>query len=155
MTKAAKYVALARYLANLLSKDPSTKCGAVITRPDHTIASVGVNGFPKGCDDSPHLFAERQLKYPRVIHAEQNAIVLSREPLHGYSIHVWPASSSVCTCADCAKLIIQAGIRRVVYAHSPDSSFSGRWGDSCAHAAQMYSEVGVEVVPVPLEELPQ
>jgi dCMP deaminase len=143
-----EYLGIARYVAARLSKDPSTKCGAVISRPDNTIASLGVNGFPRGCDDSPELFADRQVKYPRVIHAEQNALSFARERLDGCTMHIWVPAPFVPTCATCAGLIIQSGIWRVVYPHTEQSDFGDRWRENCAHAARMYAEVGVEIVAV-------
>ena len=63
------------------SKDPSTKCGAVIVRPDKTVCSVGFNGFAKYCQDKESYYSNRDTKYARVIHAEVNAILHSSEKL--------------------------------------------------------------------------
>lgn len=124
------------------SKDPSTKCGAVIVRPDLSVCSVGFNGFPRGCDDSPELYAQRDLKYERVIHAEMNAIVAAKEPLVGYTMYTYPYPP----CCRCTAHIIQSGIRRVVHWGIEDSEFSERWGDSNRRGLQMYREAGVEIV---------
>jgi dCMP deaminase len=133
-----KLVGLARHISTW-SKDPSTKCGAVIARPDHTIASVGFNGFPKGTDDDPALYDDRPTKYLRVVHAEQNAIVHAQEKLEGYTIYVTHPP-----CADCAGLIIQSGITRVKSNdHSED--FRDRWSDSNTQASSMFHEAGVKV----------
>jgi dCMP deaminase len=105
-------------LANLVgswSKDPSTKVGAVIVRPDRTIASVGYNGFPRGVEDT---YTTREDKLLRTVHAEANAILAAREPLHGYSLYVTPLHP----CANCAALIIQAGIKFVHYKVETESS---------------------------------
>ena len=75
-----RFVELASHIAKW-SKDPSTKCGAVIVRSDKTIASVGYNGFPRGLDDSGKLYDNRSVKYDRVIHAEMNAILNASESL--------------------------------------------------------------------------
>lgn len=127
------------------SKDPSTKCGAVIVRPDKTVCSVGFNGFPKGCDDSPELYADRELKYARVVHAEQNAILHAREPLNGYTMYTYPPSIGP-SCDRCTAHIIQAGIRRVVYKHKDSGSFNDRWSEAIERGLDMYKEAGVEVV---------
>ena len=62
-----------------LSKDPSTKVGAVIVRPDNSIASVGYNGFPKGFPDEESYWNNRDLKYKIVTHAEENALDFCNE----------------------------------------------------------------------------
>jgi dCMP deaminase len=117
------------------SKDPSTKVGAVIVRPDRTIASHGFNGMPRGCDDDPSIYADRDLKYKRIVHAEANAIVTAREPLHGYTLYTWPFQP----CSTCAGLAIQAGITRVVSLKDDNP----RWQKSFACTEQMFREAGV------------
>ena len=92
------------------SRDPSTKCGAVIVRPDKSLASTGFNGFPRGMDDDEELYDNREVKYDRVIHAELNAILSAHEPVRGYTLYVWPLP----TCSRCAVHVIQSGISRVV-----------------------------------------
>ncbi|WLB77042.1 deoxycytidylate deaminase [Bradyrhizobium elkanii] len=67
------------------SKDPSTKVGAVIVRPDRTMASFGYNGFPRGIADTDERLNNREVKYDLVVHGEINAILTAREPLHGYA----------------------------------------------------------------------
>ncbi len=139
-----RFLELAALVASW-SKDPSTKCGAVIVRSDRTIASVGFNGFPRGCDDSPALYANRPLKYERVVHAELNAILSAHEPVKGYTIYTWPPSGGG-ACARCAAHIIQAGIIRLVHR---DANFAkGRWNDSLAIGQQLFREAGVEVVMI-------
>ena len=104
-----RFLDLADHVASW-SKDPSRKIGAVIVRPDRTIVSVGYNGFPRGVDDSPERYEDRSVKYSFVCHAEMNAITSSREALHDCTLYVSP----LYPCKDCAKMIIQCGIRRVV-----------------------------------------
>jgi dCMP deaminase len=65
------------------SKDPSTKVGAVLVRPDRTIAGLGFNGFPRGVLDHPERYDDRPTKYEMVVHAEMNALLSSRESLEG------------------------------------------------------------------------
>lgn len=105
----ARFLSLAAHIATW-SKDPSTKCGAVIVRPDRTIASLGYNGFPRGVEDTPHLLNNREEKYKRVVHAEVNALLFAREPVKGYALYTWP----FLPCCRCAAQIIQSGIERVV-----------------------------------------
>ena len=126
------------------SKDPSTQCGAVIVRPDRTIASLGFNGFPRGCDDSPELYADRDAKYARVIHAEINAITQCATRPAGHTLYVWPPSLHGPTCDRCACVVIQSGIARVVYKLAT-SGFSDRWREPYERAMQMYREAGVSI----------
>lgn len=125
---------------SLRSRDPSTKCGAVIVRPDMTMAAFGYNGFPRGIEDKPELYENREEKYKRVIHCEMNAILSAREPLHGYTLYVWP----FLTCEYCAKHVIQAGIKRVVAPPATDDQLT-RWGESFKLALSFYEEAGVDV----------
>src|SRR5688572_29143357 len=131
----SRFIELAGQIASW-SRDPSTQCGAVIVRPDKTIASTGFNGFPKRCDDSPELYEDRDIKLSRVIHAELNAILFSRESLEGYTIYVSP----IAPCDRCAAHIIQSGITRVVY---PYHEVPERWVQSFANSNKLFEEAGV------------
>jgi dCMP deaminase len=102
-------------LSSKRSKDPSTQVGACIVNEQKKIVGVGYNGFPTGCDDDV-LPWDREgdfldTKYPYVCHAELNAILnsISRD-LNGSSIYV-----ALFPCNECAKAIIQSGIKEVVY----------------------------------------
>jgi dCMP deaminase len=95
---------------SLWSKDPSTKTGAIIVRPDRTVCSIGYNGFPRGMSDAPELYAEREVKYSRVIHCEINAMMAARERIDGYTLYTTGPN-----CDRCAVHMIQAGIRRFVF----------------------------------------
>ena len=96
------------------SKDPNTQVGACIVSEDNKILSVGYNGMPVGCDDDEMPW-EREggmldTKYAFVCHAELNAILNSKHDLKGAKIYV-----SLFPCNECAKAIIQSGIKEVVY----------------------------------------
>jgi dCMP deaminase len=119
------------------SKDPSTKVGAVITRPDRTVASLGYNGFPRGIADTDERLNTREIKYGLVVHGEINAILTAREPLHGYTLYTWP----FLTCKNCALLVVQSGIARVVAPELPED-LKERWKDSLADAQAVYTEAG-------------
>lgn len=102
-------------LSGMRSKDPNTQVGACIVGKDNRILSVGYNGFPNGCDDDLFPWAregeETMTKYPYVAHAELNAILNCRGAnLEGAKIYV-----ALFPCNECAKAIIQAGIREVIY----------------------------------------
>lgn len=132
-----RYLKLAEEVASW-SKDPSTQVGAVIVRPDKTIASIGFNGFPRGVIDDSNRYNDRELKYKMIVHGEANAIVSAREPLHDCTIYTWPFPP----CSNCAALIIQAGIARVV-APVPTPEQIVRWGDSFRIAKAMFFEANV------------
>ena len=119
------------------SKDPSTKVGAVIIRPDRTIASVGYNGFPRGVNDTEELYSAREEKLLRVVHAEANAILSAREPLHGYTLFVTPLHP----CANCTGLIIQSGIKRVLYECS--SPTSEAWAKHHTTMCEMFNQAEI------------
>ena len=138
----ARFLGMAVVVARW-SKDPSTQCGAVIVRPDLTIASVGFNGFARGCDDSPHLYAARHEKNQRVMHAELNAILSAKEPLLNCSIYINTMPRKLFTCDRCAVAIIQSGIKKVVVLGPVDES---DWSEAFDRARQMYKEAGVHVV---------
>lgn len=137
------FLGLAEYTASR-SKDPSTKCGAVIVRPDRTIAALGYNGFPRGISDAEELLANREEKYKRVIHCEMNAILTAREPLPGYTLYVWP----FLTCERCAVHVIQAGIKRVVAPEATTEQLA-RWADSFSLSLALFDEANVEVTILP------
>lgn len=95
------------FLANRRSKDPNTKVGAMIVRPDNTLASQGFNGFAKKYPDV--RYDDPEFKHKRVIHAEMNAILFAKEPVDGYTLYC-----NVAPCGRCMSVIAQAGIKRVV-----------------------------------------
>ncbi len=117
--KRADYISWDEYfmgiamLAARRSKDPSTQVGACIVSQANIIISTGYNGMPKGCSDDEFPW-EREgevTKYPFVVHAELNAILnASGRDLRGSRIYV-----ALFPCNECAKAIIQSGIREVIY----------------------------------------
>jgi dCMP deaminase len=138
------YLQLAAHVATA-SKDPSTKTGGVIVRPDKTIASVGFNGFPRKIADTPEFLNNRDEKYKRVIHSEMNAILNARERLDGYTLYNWPGQS----CSRCAVHVIQAGISTVVSpVFDPANSFMARWMDDMQLAESLYREAGVTLIHI-------
>ena len=103
-------------LAGKRSKDPSTQVGACIVSPDNKILSMGYNGLPCGCSDDEFPWGRTnddplKTKYVYVTHSELNAILNYRGgSLEGSKLYV-----SLFPCNECAKAIIQAGIRTVIY----------------------------------------
>jgi dCMP deaminase len=136
-------------LANLVaswSKDPSTKTGAVIVRPDRTVVSVGYNGFARGFCDDRAIYADRELKYARIVHCEMNAILTAREPLHGCTLYTTPFMS----CDRCAAHVVQAGIVRCV-APVATTEHLTRWRLPMERALEMFREahVAMDFVELP------
>ncbi len=128
-------------LSSMRSKDPNTQVGACIVSPEKKIIGVGYNGFPIGCSDD-ELPWERdgewaETKYPYVCHAELNAILNSSLPtLRGATLYV-----ALFPCNECAKAIIQVGIKKIVY-------LSNKYKDTDATKAsvRMLESAGVELV---------
>ncbi len=127
------------------SKDPSTRVGAVITA-DNRIVSVGFNGYPHGVSDSADT-DDRELKYLKTLHAEENAILFAKRDLVGCEIWV-----THFPCPNCAAKIIQTGIAKV---HCPeqDADFLSRWQDKITVSEDMFQQAGVQVDWMPLAEL--
>ena len=124
------------YLVASWSKDPSTQVGAVIVRPDKTVASVGFNGFPQWMDDHEDLYKDRSIKMSKIIHAEMNALLFCKEP-KDCILYTYPFPP----CDRCAVHLIQAGIQRVVAPrHLPE-----RWRESLSRALDFFDEANVEV----------
>ena len=102
-------------LSAMRSKDPNTQVGACIVSEDNKILSVGYNGMPIGCDDDAMPWAREgaflDTKYPFVAHAELNAI-LNRPTVSLKNARIYV---SLFPCNECAKAIIQSGIKEVVY----------------------------------------
>ena len=102
-------------LSGMRSKDPNTQVGACIVSPDLKILSMGYNGFPVGCSDDEFPWEREgeplENKYFYTTHSELNAILNYRGgSLEGATIYV-----TLFPCNECAKAIIQSGIRRIVY----------------------------------------
>lgn len=104
-------------LSAMRSKDPSTQVGACIVNDDNRILSIGYNGAPNGFNDDSFPWGREgenlNTKYPYVCHAELNAILNyrgSRKDLENAKLYV-----DLFPCNECAKMIIQAGIKQVIY----------------------------------------
>jgi dCMP deaminase len=110
-------------LASMRSKDPHTQVGACIVSQDNKILSMGYNGFPLGCSDDVFPWAREgddalNKKYVYIVHSELNAILNYRGgSLEGSKMYV-----TLFPCNECAKAIIQAGIKTLVY---DDDKYAG------------------------------
>lgn len=145
LDKAIKYYQLAKCHADLFSKDPDTKVGALILAPDFSrIISTGVNGFPrKFNDDNPQRWV-RPTKYQYASHAELNSICNASRT--GTPTDKCVMIATMFPCVNCTKAIIQAGIH-TVYTPSPDYD-NERWGQEFKVSKEMLDEVGVHLVYV-------
>ena len=128
-------------LAARRSKDPNTQVGACIVSEDNIIISTGYNGMPKGCSDDVFPWdrsgEQNDTKYPYVFHSELNAILNSNgRNLRGSRIYV-----ALFPCNECAKSIIQSGIRQIVY-------LSDKYKDTMGNLAskKMLDAAGVEYI---------
>jgi dCMP deaminase len=136
-----RFIEMARLVSGW-SKDPSTKVGAVIVRPDKTIASVGYNGIARGVKDEDRRIQNREQKLLYTVHAEQNAVLSAKEPLNGYSLYIW----NIHPCAQCAASIIQTGIRNVFLpVNGKNEKVNQRWVDSFEAAEIMFREAKVKL----------
>jgi len=107
-----RYLNLAKEVSTW-SKDPSSKIGAVAIGSKGQVLAQGYNGFPRGIDDSQSRYSVKEIKYKYVVHAEQNVIynaTYNGVSLDGSTLYVW----GLPVCSDCAKGVIQVGIKRVV-----------------------------------------
>ena len=121
------------------SKDPNTQVGACIVSDENKILSVGYNGMPTGCSDD-EIPWEREgdlldTKYPYVCHAELNAILNSGSSLRGSRLYV-----TLFPCNECAKALIQAGIKEVIYL---SDKYAG--SDTTLASKKMLGMAGVKV----------
>ena len=146
MEKRTDYISWDEYfmsvamLSAMRSKDPNTQVGACIVNQDRKIVGTGYNGFPIGCSDDELPWGREgnplQTKYPFVCHADLNAILnsISRD-LRGCTLYV-----VMFPCNECAKAIIQSGIKEVIYRDNkyPDS-------DSVKASAMMLKQAGVKL----------
>lgn len=102
------------HLSAMRSKDPSTQVGACIVSPSKKVVGLGYNGFPTGINDDDFPWEKHdeydQSKYAYVVHAELNAILNATTSLQGCSMYV-----SLFPCNECAKAIIQSGIKTLIY----------------------------------------
>lgn len=119
------------------SKDPNTQVGACVVNEDKRIIGIGYNGFPMGCRDDVFPWEKEDknylnTKYPYVVHAEPNAILNCTSSLKNSTLYV-----TLFPCNECAKLIIQSGIKHVVYAsdkyHDTEGYIASRRMFDAAH----------------------
>ncbi|QVK19157.1 dCMP deaminase family protein [Mycoplasmatota bacterium] len=131
------------------SKDENTQVGACIVNADNRIVGIGYNGLPIGCSDSDYPWDRDgewlDTKYPYVVHAEPNAILNSTSNLKNCKMYV-----TLFPCHECAKLIIQSGIKEVIYFedkyYNTDSTIaSKRMFDSSQIKYRLFDEININI----------
>lgn len=135
------FLDLARHISTW-SKDPSTKIGAVAVGSRRQILATGYNGFPRNIVDSEDRLKDRPTKYIYTVHGEMNCIynaTLNGVSLDGADIYVY----GLPVCSECAKGIIQVGIKRVFMCYP--ETISDKWKESGTLTKSMFDESGIEL----------
>ncbi|HJM66247.1 MAG TPA: dCMP deaminase family protein [Candidatus Thalassarchaeaceae archaeon] len=133
-----RFIDLALHISDW-SKDPSTKVGCVVVGSDREIRSTGFNGFPRGIEDSMERLEDREMKYPLICHAEENAIMHAARI--GISLKDCVAYVTWPPCTRCARSLIQAGVIEVVF--PKDIEIPERWVEDFERSLSMMNEAGV------------
>lgn len=151
MPKRKEYLAWNEYfmgvafLSAMRSKDPSTQVGACIVSEDKKIIGIGYNGFPMGSSDDDMPWGKEgdflNTKYPYVVHAELNAILNSIKSLKNSTIYV-----THFPCNECAKAIVQAGIKKVVFYSDKHKDL-----DSTKASKKIFENAGVETFKLKID----
>lgn len=137
-----RYLNLAREVATW-SKDPSKKIGAVAVGEKGQVLAQGYNGFPRGINDSQERYEDRQTKYKYVVHAEMNLIynaTYNGVSLDGSTVYV----TGLPVCSECAKGLIQVGVKRVVMSKDDISNALDTWKESFETTVSLFEEAGIE-----------
>ena len=134
------------FLSGMRSKDPSTQVGACIIDEDKKIIGIGYNGFPMGSSDDSMPWDKEgdflNTKYPYVVHAELNAILNSIKSLKNCAIYV-----THFPCNECAKAIVQSGIKKVIYFSDKHKSL-----DSTKASRRIFENAGIETEHLKMEK---
>ena len=138
-------------LVSTWSKDPSTKVGCIIVSPDRVVLSEGYNGFPQGIADTPERLSDRTQKYPRVVHSEANAVINAGR--NGAKIADGILFVTAPPCPNCAKMIVQAGIREVLYIDLDKTKKIPGWRDELVYSFDMFDEAGIPYKSIPKKYL--
>lgn len=133
-----------------MSKDPSTRVGAVIIGPDREIRSAGFNGFPRGIEDTAERLSDREMKLRLVVHGEMNAVLAAARvgtPLKGCTLYLSATDNTGAVwggppCTRCTVEVIQAGIIEIV--SWPQKAVPSKWHDDLVLAHQIIDEAGVK-----------
>lgn len=147
--KAIKFLKLAIYMSELFSKDNSTKVGAITIEPNTLqIKSIGYNGLPRKINETPERW-NKPNKYSYVVHSEANMIC--NASLNGISLSNSILVVTLFPCNECAKLIIQSGIKTIIT--RPPNLQSEKWGNSFKISMEMFEELGFTIILINDNEL--
>ena len=130
-----RFLELAKQISTW-SKDPSTQVGCVVVGPDREIRSTGFNGLPRGIDDTDERLNNREIKYPMICHAEENAIMHAART--GISLKNCIAYVTWPPCTRCARSLIQAGVSEIVY--PKEVEIPDRWEADFDMSLNMFKE---------------
>ena len=135
-----RFLKLAKHISEW-SKDPSTQVGCVVVGPDREIRSTGFNGLPRGIEDNDERLNDREIKYPLICHAEENAIMHAARI--GISLKDCTAYVTWPPCTRCARSLIQAGISTIIY---PDNTeIPERWMADFNLSLNMLKEANINL----------
>ena len=149
-TKSIQYFQLAEQLANIFSKDPSTKVGAILLADEsYQVLSLGYNGMPRGFNEKDSSKWERPRKYKLIEHAERNCIYNAAR--HGTPLKGSIAIVTLFPCCDCARGLIQSGIKTLVTTKTEEAA--KRWGEEWKESEQMLNESGVTIVSLTNDQI--
>ncbi|MEC7687287.1 MAG: dCMP deaminase family protein [Candidatus Thermoplasmatota archaeon] len=135
-----RFLNLAKHISEW-SKDPSTKVGCVVVGPDHEIRSTGFNGLPRGIEDNDERLNNREIKYPLICHAEENAIMHAARI--GISLKDCTAYVTWPPCTRCARSLIQAGVSTIIY--PKDIEIPDRWMEDFNLSLNMLKEAKINI----------
>ena len=135
-----RFLQLAKHISEW-SKDPSTQVGCVVVGPDRELRSTGFNGLPRGIEDNEQRLNNREIKYPLICHAEENAIMHAARI--GMSLKDCTAYVTWPPCTRCARSLIQAGISTIVY--PKDIEIPDRWMEDFNLSLNMLKEADISL----------
>ena len=135
-----RFLQLAKHISEW-SKDPSTRVGCVVVGPDRELRSTGFNGLPRGIEDNEQRLNNREIKYPLICHAEENAIMHAARI--GMSLKDCTAYVTWPPCTRCARSLIQAGISTIVYPKNIE--IPDRWMEDFNLSLNMLKEANISL----------
>ncbi len=135
-----RFLNLAKHISQW-SKDPSTKVGCVVVGPDREIRSTGFNGLPRGIEDNDERLNNREIKYPLICHAEENAIMHAARI--GISLKDCTAYVTWPPCTRCARSLVQAGVSTIIYPKNIE--IPDRWMDDFNLSLDMLKEAKINI----------
>ena len=135
-----RYLNLANHISQW-SKDPSSKVGCVVVGPDREIRSTGFNGLPRGIEDNDERLNNREIKYPLICHAEENAIMHAARI--GISLKDCTAYVTWPPCTRCARSLVQAGVSTIIYPKNIE--IPDRWIDDFNLSLKLLKEAKINI----------